>query len=184
MTRRRGISLVELLVVMTACTVIFTTSAGLIHRMMHADSRARAFYDVERSALRLSRQFRADVHQARNAVVFPEADETGAFLRLTVDEEQTIEYRHRDGLVTRVLAQRGMGPSREIYAFPSYVKLDLSEAGPPRRLVLSLSAEPTTTPDAKATPVWNQYATRVDLQIEAELARNVRYSSAVREELP
>jgi hypothetical protein len=42
MKRRWAISLVELLLTLSACTVILTLSAGLIHRIMHVQSKARA----------------------------------------------------------------------------------------------------------------------------------------------
>ena len=54
---RRGVSLVELLVVMSAATVILTLSTGLIHRIMHAQSKARVLADMERTTHAAGRQF-------------------------------------------------------------------------------------------------------------------------------
>lgn len=60
---RRGVSLIELLVVMSAATVILTLSTGLIHRIMHAQSKARGLAEIERTTLRLGNRFRRDVHR-------------------------------------------------------------------------------------------------------------------------
>ena len=74
-----------------AASIILTMSAGLVHRAMHAQSATRAFFDGERSALRLSEQFRADVHQAATATVEAPARNDGVFLRLRLAGDQAIE---------------------------------------------------------------------------------------------
>ena len=68
MTTRRGVSLVEVITLMTSCTAILTMSAVLIHRTMRAQEQMRYFFAVERAAQRLAEQFREDVHGAREAV--------------------------------------------------------------------------------------------------------------------
>ena len=52
--RRRGVSLTELLVVMTACTVVMTLTSQLICRVMRIQVESRAHVDVERNAMRLA----------------------------------------------------------------------------------------------------------------------------------
>ena len=113
MKTRHAVSLVELLVVMSACSIILTMSAGLVHRAMHAQSATHAFFDGERSALRLSEQFRDDVHQAATATVEAPARNDGVFLRLRLAGDQAIEYRQADSIVERILTQRGSRVSRD-----------------------------------------------------------------------
>ena len=64
MTKRRGVTLTELLVVLSVCSVVMTISIALIQRAMHAERRSRTFFNLQRSSLRLADQFRADVRQA------------------------------------------------------------------------------------------------------------------------
>ena len=82
MTHRRAASLAELLVIMSACTIILTTSVQLIHRAMHSQSASRVFFDCERSAQRLSQQFRSDVHEATSGKIKDGAAGLVAVLRL------------------------------------------------------------------------------------------------------
>jgi hypothetical protein len=70
---RRGISLVELMLTLSACCVILTMSAALIHRALHAQSKSRRFFDGERNAQRLGESFRRDVHAATSAATGAEA---------------------------------------------------------------------------------------------------------------
>ena len=186
MYHRRAVSLVELLVVMSACTVLLSISASLIHRAMHAESRSRSFYSVERNALRLSQQFRHDVHQAISATVIETLSDADAFLRLTTSEAETLEYRRRDGVVLRAIMQDGKDLSRETYAFPASSRHVIREVGHPRRLVLTITADPKEMPEAGGMQPWNQFATRVAFQAEAILARDFRFAPATppREVLP
>ena len=132
MKTHRAVSLVELLVVMSACSIILTMSAGFVHRAMHSQSATRAFFDGERSALRLSEQFRADVHQATTATVEDSAHGDGVFLRLRLSSHQAIEYRQSDSMVERILTQQGSRVSRTEFAFQPPFSLTIREAAAPR----------------------------------------------------
>ncbi|MGI9177841.1 MAG: prepilin-type N-terminal cleavage/methylation domain-containing protein, partial [Pirellulales bacterium] len=66
--RRRGISLVELLAAMAAASVVMATAMGLVHTSYRLESRARLVRSDEQTALRLARQFRTDVHEARTVM--------------------------------------------------------------------------------------------------------------------
>ncbi|HEY4232836.1 MAG TPA: hypothetical protein VGM76_05405 [Lacipirellulaceae bacterium] len=172
MRKRNATSLVELLVVMSACTIILTLSAGLVHRAMHAQSATRAFFDAERSAMRLSEQFRADVHQATAATIEDGAHDKGAFLRLALADKQSVEYRQTGDNVVRVVSQHDTNISRAEFAFPSPLELSINEELAPHRLVLSVSAGSL----AKLDPGSGQqppsaYSMPLNVQIEACLNR-------------
>ena len=64
---RRGVSLTELLLLMSSYTMILSMCTVLLHRVMHVEIESRSFVDAERTSERLSRQFRQDVHQATAA---------------------------------------------------------------------------------------------------------------------
>ena len=61
---RRGVSLTELLMLMSSCTMILSLCAVLLHRVMRVEIESRSIVAAERTSERLSHQFRQDVHQA------------------------------------------------------------------------------------------------------------------------
>lgn len=65
--RRRGVSLVELMVAMAGVSVVVTSTAMVIHGAMRAHTASRRFFDDERTSVRLARHFRADAHAADGA---------------------------------------------------------------------------------------------------------------------
>lgn len=182
---RRALSLVELLVVMSGCSVVLTTSAALIHRAMHAQSRTRSFFDVERNALRLSGQFRRDVHRAIGTVANDPTD-PDVFLRLELPDHQTVAYRHADGRVVRTLSRSGSRTSREEFSFTSANALELRQEEAPRRLILTI----TGVPDERLTTTGGRQFEHfrdppVSVRTEAVLGRDWRFADpAANEELP
>jgi hypothetical protein len=176
MKSRGGVSLVELLLTMSACTVILTLSAALIHRVMHTQSKMRAFHDVERSALRLASAFRRDVHQATNAVT-NDAGLAGNFLRLQLPESETIEYRHAQGNVTRVHKQSNNQTAHEAYIFPPEIELAVRQEAA-NRLVLTIM--PALRIEGSGDGRWRSIAHTMPahLQVEATMNRNPRISDS------
>jgi len=174
---RRGVSLVELLLTMSACTVILTMSAALIHRVMHTQSKMRAFHDPERSALRLSNAFRRDVHRALGAETNDAELQDNVFLRLQLPEGETIEYRQLQGKVTRVQAAIGKPIANEAFAFPPEIELVIRRESPNRMCL-------TITPDLRVQAAGDghspsiAHATPAHLLVEATLNRNSRLSNA------
>ena len=173
---RRGVSLAELLVVISSATVILTMSATLIHRIMHTQSRAYAFFCVERSALRLTTQFRRDVHSATDASIDGAGDEGVLTLQLTGD--QTVEYRRAEGNVARVLSSGGDVVAREEFPFPAGTEWGLQEHQAPRRLILSLEGQPQDNLDPNEKRPSPLFAVPVGFRAEACLGRD-RYFSGM-----
>jgi hypothetical protein len=167
---RRGISLVELLVVMSGCTFVLSTSAMLIHRAMRAQSETRRFFDNERAAQRLSRQFRADVLQADDAEIDPAQLERGIFARVALQDGGSVEYRHEasaPGEIVRVQAQDEGVASRESFRLGSSVQPAVQRLDAPDRLVLQVTAEALvagSTAEATAAAVR---ATPSEVRVEA-----------------
>jgi type II secretory pathway pseudopilin PulG len=122
MKSRRGISLIELLLVMSAASVVLTMSATLIHRLMHAQSKASSLVDVERTALRLSEAFRSDVHRALRVGEF---SAESVLVRLQMPGNQTIEYRSEPQAVRRVVSQGSETMARELFAFSATIKSEV-----------------------------------------------------------
>jgi hypothetical protein len=185
MNTRRAASLVELLVIMSACTVVLTLCGVLLERAMHIQMRSRARADVERSALRLSDQFRRDVHQARAAATGNADPGTGPFLQLQFVDDQTVEYSHLAGTVLRVLAKNGQPIWREEFVFAPDSELVIREQGSPPRLALTITAQPKDVPSPDIQQPVASAAIPVSFQVEAGLGRDWRFAApSTRQERP
>lgn len=170
--RRRGaVSLAELLVVASTCTVVLTMSAQLIQRTMKSQSRAATVLGVERNALRLAQQFRHDVHRAAEAKIDTIGFEDGVFLQLQLSGDTSVEYRRRDGAIERVLSRADESTAREEFAFDPAIELSLREEESPQRLVLSLAAGPRRGATTTTEPTWSRHSVPVSLLVEARLGR-------------
>jgi hypothetical protein len=169
-SHRHAVTLVELLVVIAASSIILTTSAALMHRIMQTQKKSQAFFDVERSGVRLSDQFRRDVNAASSATIDAEATGEKPFLLLQLASGQTIEYRHGKGIVLRLQPREGSVASREEYSIPTGAELKISEAESPRRLVLSIIAEPNVARGDGARS-GDPHAMPMYLSVEARLNR-------------
>jgi hypothetical protein len=172
MKSRRGASLVELLVVMSAATVVLTMSASLIHRIMHAQSKARAFSDVERTSLRLANVFRQDVHQATSAILAETDLGERSFLRLALPENQSIEYSRQDANVMRILLDGSRTIARDQFAFPAGAELAIRQ-DPPRLIVLTIHSRPGEMPAEDGRSQASAFAVPVSLQVQAALKREM-----------
>jgi hypothetical protein len=180
---RHAISLVELLVVMSGCTVILTTSAMLIHRAMRTQSESRSFFDVERSALRLSGKFRDDVHRATAAKAGDESGD-GVFLRLDLPGRQTVEYQQAGGNIERTLSEDGRPRSRDYFAFTPSSELEIREELSPRRLILTITSDPHDAPGDGSTQLAKYIDTPVSVRVEASLGRDWRKATLATGEEP
>src|SRR4051812_9639005 len=144
---RRGVSLTELLLLMSSCTVILTMCAVLLHRVMHVQIESRSFVDAERTSERLGYQFRQDVHQATIADVDGTKFKNDVFLQLQLPDNQSIEYSRVKGNVLRTVSHGGKIGAREEFAFEPSCKLVVRQDEAPKRIALSITSaalEPTS----------------------------------------
>ena len=142
---RHAVSLIELLLAMSACTVILTMSAALIHRIMHVQSKTRAIVDGERAALRLSEHFRRDLHAATSAETDSASLGAGVVLRLKLSGRQAVEYRRSEGTVLRIVLAGDATGSREQFAFPNDIELTVRDESP-GLVTLSITSPPADSP--------------------------------------
>lgn len=112
--RRRGISLIELLAAMTAASVVMATAAGLVHRSFTFESRSRQVLGDERTAVRLARQFREDVHAATD-VRCRTAGAADPAIVVIEGPHGTVTYRATDAGLVRLVDHPAGGVSREDY---------------------------------------------------------------------
>ena len=171
MSRRRGISLVELMLTLSACCTILTLSAGLIHRAMHTQTKARRFADGERSAWRLGQAFRLDIHAADRAT--PGDEGAGDLLvQIHLRSGDAVEYHSAAGRVERRLLAKGTVQSRETFLFPPEVAITVTQPDP---RVFALAVEsPAPTASTKDVPT-PAYAVLISLHVEAVLERHAPF---------
>jgi len=172
---RRGVSLTELLVLMSACSMILTTSAALLHRAMRTQSQARSFYDVERSSARLARQFRDDVHQASSATTAGAELDENVLARLQRADGRTVEYRHDGTTVLRVLSRSEGNASREEFAFLRSIDVAVSEEGGRVMLTIVGGEDESLAEDKRRLLATT--AMPVSLHVEATLNRDLPFVS-------
>ncbi len=169
--RRRAVSLTELLLALSMCTLILTTSGVLLHRVMRIESESRAFTDTEHSCTRLSQQFRSDVHQAATAELNQSDLRDGAFLRLHLPQDEIVEYGLEQGRVHRTASSGTKVTARDEFIIPLHARLTIKQLHSPNRLILSIappSIDATTDADHK---LLSYRAIPDGVQIEAVLSR-------------
>jgi hypothetical protein len=168
---RNGLSLVELVAAVSACSVILTTCAVLLHRAMRADSDSRSFGDIERNAARLSNQFRDDVHKASVSLLDRSKTGNEVVLKLKLSKDQSLEYSCSVGKVLRTLTQDGKVRAREEFVFPQQSEFAIHERDSPKRIILSITTRPKGVA-GDVRPLKTYHAIPLSLQIEAVVNRD------------
>jgi len=178
MKPRRAASMIELLVITSACTVALTLTGVLLHRAMRIQMQSRAHVDAERTSLRLANQFRRDVHAARAAVTGNADEETNAFLRLEFADGRTAEYSRVAGTVLRLESGSSKPMWREEFAFPAVNELMVEEESAPQRLSLTVIAKPIEQLTTNGKPFASTLSVPVSIHVEAVVGRDLRIGSA------
>lgn len=188
---RRGVSLIELMIIMSAASAVLSTSAVILHRTMRAQEQTRYVFENERAAQRLARQFRHDVHgtvgnslgelQPIDLQASPEAPNNAEpFLTLRIagadgEDDATIEYRRTATGVLRMLTREGQPTAREEYPVASIARVQLREEASPRRLVLTITADPADLHPKLGQPAPTIRDTPVNIETVAVIGRDVRF---------
>jgi hypothetical protein len=181
MNSRRAVSLLELVAVMSACTMVMTLTGVLLHRVMRIHTQSREIVRMEQSALRLANQFRRDVHGARSSM-----HGQNPLLRLTLADDRTVEYSRAGDRVRRVETGGAKPPWREEFLCPAENQVEVAEAGDPQRLSLTIQpgreppVAPAAGPPARMRPVQTL------VHAEAKVGRDLRFTnlSTVQEARP
>jgi len=179
MKRRRAVSLVELLLAMSACAAILTMSTTLIHRVLHAQSKARLFFDSERAALRLAEHFRRDVHAATAAADANLGEDV--FLRLQFAADEVVEYRRSETTVVRIDRNGNETRAREEFAFPANIEVTLRKESADL-LALTITAQPVGPSNEEGRPRSSAYSVPVSLHALARLNRTPGVTGSPAEE--
>ena len=186
--RRRGVSLIELMVVIAIITVLFSMVGVVFHRMFLSEQVAMRAALTERTVSRLADQFRRDVHAATTAMRTENGDGLASSLFLMSSDAAAgpnaatnVIYSFHDGDVLRELVAEGKTASREVYRLPE-CRLRLPAAaneGTVEMFSLVIERQGSTiTPQPQATRPWRS------LVIEAVLGRDDKLVQAVASKSP
>ena len=168
MKPRRGVSLVELVMMLSATTVILSLGSVLIHRTLRTGSQSRAQLAVERTSLRLADQFRRDAHQALELSELPES----AFVRFKSRGDEQILYRRESSGVVRLAIAGEKTTSRESFDLPGEFVPQVKHDDARRLVTLEIIERPPPPAKGKPSAV---FAIPLQLQVHAALGRAAEF---------
>jgi hypothetical protein len=179
MSRRRkhsrpGVSLTEMLVLMSSCTLILSMSAMLLHRVMRIEVDSRSSIDAERTCSRLAHQFRDDAHQATSFSIKNDKSTAGEFLLLQLPQDQTVAYSRTDSGIERALSRKGKVVARDEFAFQRSCTVDIREEQSPKRVILTVASPVLDQSGDTTKQVPSLKAIPMGLVIEACVGRDER----------
>ena len=172
MKHRRAISLLELLLIMSAAIVVLSLTGVLLHRAMLVQLQSRERANVENTTLRFSEQFRRDVHDSREVTTDKTHNKAGVFFRATTGSSRTIEYTRQDGTILRVESGGDRPVRRESFEFPSTAELHIEQATAPARIVLTIQRRAAESPVASSASPHDTTIVPVSLHLEPLIGRN------------
>lgn len=182
MKKRPAISLLELLVIMSAATVVLTLTGVLLQRAMREQMLSRARVNAENASLRLADQFRQDVRNAHE--IHPDKSQApgGDFLKIVGEDERVITYSRKNGSVFRA-ESGGTLPSRhEQYAFPPGIELTINQLESPPRVSLTIQLLPNRQP-VKLEESIRGISVPVSVHIEPVIGRGSHFPAAANAEV-
>ena len=164
MNRRRGVSLIELIVVLGIGAVMMGVCVTLLYAVLRTDGVGREHVRHSIVLARLADQFRRDVHAAKTVTGVADGEQW----KLELPPGRTVTYRLEAGVLARSEQVDGTVQRRESFTLPS---------GTTASIEIQAEAEPTVVslmivPVAEAT---GQPAGRA-VQIDAVLARDHRFA--------
>ena len=194
-SQRRGVSLIELMVVIAIISALFSMVGVVFHRLFLSEQVAMRAALTERTVSRLADQFRRDVHAATTATRSENGDGRASSLALLSSHDVAAEpnaaakviYSFNDGEVLRELIADGKTTSREVYRLPE-CRLRLPATTTEGKVeVVSLIIErqgSTITPQPQATRPRRSLAIEAALGRDDQLAKGLaeKSSAAVKEE--
>lgn len=144
---RRGVSLIETLVIISAASTILTLTGLLIHRTMQASTRAHAFHADEAVAWRLSAQLRLD------AIGTIDAELNDTSLSLNSLDGSVIRYDFSTPTVARIQSRPNEREAHSAYPIRSVTDWQLRETNGPHQLALRALSHRDAGPGPTGAPL-------------------------------
>lgn len=147
---RRGITIIEVIVLMTGVAAMLGLSVILLQLLMKLDADSRSHFDAANSLARLARQLRRDVHAAGSADLVDAAASKGPGLRIERGGGQAVEYQVKgNDRVIRTETMNGKDIRREAYPLPKSSGIRLSLREEEGRKFVALAVDRLTSRDRK-----------------------------------
>jgi prepilin-type N-terminal cleavage/methylation domain-containing protein len=198
MKRRRGFTLIEMLVAITVGTTLAGIAVFLLYALMKSHNTGREHLEYCRTVNRLAEQFRDDVHSMRKTS--PDATETLCDLLPNTADDTRVRYQCLEGRIDRSELQGEKIVRRESYMLPqdleSSIKTQAQQGATVVVIVISpkgkmgTDASPTrqsgppTATGSEPVPILPEQQTpklyyMAPVRIEAVLGRDSRLSKAL-----
>jgi hypothetical protein len=143
---RRGITIIEVLIVVTAVTMMLGLCAVSIQLLMRLSGDGVSRYGAAVALERLSRQIRDDAHSSDSGQIDVDrkADGKPWSLLLTLAPDHSVAYQSQEGAVVRTESAAGKVVRRESFALPASgaARFLLREEGPSRLVALVVTRGP------------------------------------------
>jgi hypothetical protein len=139
--KRNGISLIETMIAVSASSLLFLLSIGVLHQAMRLSSKAKSRTEFHQSNTRLAQCFRDDVHQAMSQEMTGDGT-----LKLTLKESDIITYRMASGDVMAVIREvkRSSGENvveQDVFRMLDTAKCEFKILESPDRVLLQVDSE-------------------------------------------
>lgn len=175
MSNRRGVSLVEVIVMIGMSMALMGIAVKMLHSLLRFERSGGESLVISHNRARLAAQFRDDVHAATAATVERPAEGTSQ-LQLKFPDAGVVTYRQSDRSVLRTSTAADAPGNQEEFRLPAAtrVKFAVSHDNPPATAVLicePVTAETSTSPAAQSV-MRRPYPVR----IEAVIAKDRRFT--------
>jgi hypothetical protein len=152
---RRGITILEITVVMTGVAAMLALCAVTIHLLMRLSDDGHTRLSASVSLDRLGRQIRQDAHASDTARLDEKAAGNPASLRLSLEPNHDVLYQAERRAVVRVETKDGKLSRRESYSLPpgSDSRFEIRDEGSRRLVVLVVSHDSGKNPMEPPRPL-------------------------------
>ncbi len=176
MKRRRGYTLIEMLVIIAAGSAMMAVALGILHLLIRLEQGAREEVARQTTLDRLADQFRRDVHAAGQfaaieiaeaaAVQVPERADGAPGWQFSLDENRTVQYRAGRRELIRTEREEKDAVARETYVLPSDATVSIERVGEAAPGIVRLRVAPG---GAQPLGIWRGTC------VDAELAKDRRF---------
>ncbi|MFC1596813.1 type II secretion system protein J [Planctomycetota bacterium] len=169
MNRRRGYTLIEIVAVIGAGTVVMAVAAGLLLMLVRLERDSRVEVAERAAVNRLAEQFRRDVRAADRfaPAEAPEGENTSFAWQLLSEADRVVEYRAEPKAMVRTERADGEVVRRQSYRLPALAAVAVDLVGDAAPGIVRLRI----TPGGDRPPI----SIGQGLDIDAELAKDRRF---------